>query len=63
MPQSAFRWLLAFAATVGPFAVWLIWAIQSRRWGHVAAASTANLILWFWGPVLLAWLIRIKAGM
>lgn len=54
-----YRWLPAFALTIGPCASWLVWALQNRRWGHAAVASVANLILWTGGPSFLIYAERL----
>jgi hypothetical protein len=38
---------------LGPCCVYLLWAIMSRRWGHVASAVAVNIIFWSGGLMLL----------
>lgn len=51
-------WVAGFA--VGPFAAYLLWAMQRGKRGHIGAAILFNIGLWILGPILigvtLSWL-------
>lgn len=50
------RWLPVFALSIGPFAAYLVWALQRRSRLHIGIASLANVILWIGGPSFIAYM-------